>query len=577
MRLIFKSVAVLVVLALLLAGGLWFSLYEFRPALPTQQLFVNGRILTMDSDNRVVNALLLEGEQIAAVGDGDRLRALADENAVVIDLKGKTLLPGFIDAHGHFPGTGLAARGVDLSSPPIGSVRRIADLQAQLRQAESALDEGAWLFGFGYDDSLLAEQRHPTREELDAVSATRPIYLMHSSGHLGMSNTAGLKAAGITLDTPDPEGGEIVRDADGMATGLLLEHATDLVAPLAMDFSFFDFITMSDLAAQQYLAAGVTTAQSGGVDTRFLRGLKLLSDLGRIPQRLIVWPLADKSAEDLDSGLLNAESLHTARFDMKAVKLIADGSIQGYTAHLHQPYYRHPDPSFRGFPRLSDQSLTEQLVKYHCEAYQLAIHGNGDEAIESILNAFAEAQQRCPRDDPRAIVVHAQTATPAQLQRMKALGMTPSFFVAHTFFWGDRHRDRFLGLARASRISPLQDALDEDLRFTVHLDSPVVPMDIGRLLWSATTRQTRSGAVLGEEQRVDIWQALRSVTIDAAWQSFEEQRLGSLEVGKQADLVQLDRDPTEGAEALLAFKVERTWIGGRCVYQRGRDDCELTE
>ena len=260
MRLIFKSVAVLVVLALLLAGGLWFSLYEFRPALPTQQLFVNGRILTMDSDNRVVNALLLEGEQIAAVGDGDRLRALADENAVVIDLKGKTLLPGFIDAHGHFPGTGLAARGVDLSSPPIGSVRRIADLQAQLRQAESALDEGAWLFGFGYDDSLLAEQRHPTREELDAVSATRPIYLMHSSGHLGMSNTAGLNAAGITLDTPDPEGGEIVRDADGMATGLLLEHATDLVAPLAMDFSFFDFITMSDLAAQQYLAAGVTTA-----------------------------------------------------------------------------------------------------------------------------------------------------------------------------------------------------------------------------------------------------------------------------------------------------------------------------
>uniref|UniRef100_UPI0035668CF6 amidohydrolase family protein n=1 Tax=Spongiibacter sp. TaxID=2024860 RepID=UPI0035668CF6 len=157
---------------------------------------------------------------------------------------------------------------------------------------------------------------------------------------------------------------------------------------------------------------------------------------------------------------------------------------------------------------------------------------------------------------------------------MKALGMTPSFFVAHTFFWGDRHRDQFLGPERAARISPLRDALERELPFSIHLDSPVVPMDIGRLLWSAVTRQTRSGQVLGEDQRLSIMQALRAVTIDAAWQSFEEQRLGSLEPGKLADLVLLDRDPLLGPEQLLNFKVDQLWIGGRCYYQRGQSQCQ---
>ena len=151
--------------------------------------------------------------------------------------------------------------------------------------------------------------------------------------------------------------------------------------------------------------------------------------------------------------------------------------------------------------------------------------------------------------------------------------MTPSFFVAHTFFWGDRHRDQFLGPARAAAISPLKNALDRELRFTTHLDSPVVPMDIGRLLWSAVTRETRSGKVLGDDQRVSIMQALRSVTIDAAWQSFQEEQLGSLEPGKLADMVLLDRDPLQGPEQLLNFKVEQLWIGGRCYYQRDQQQC----
>ncbi len=574
MRLIIKSLALLLLVFIALAVAVGYSLRGPRPPLPGLQLFVNGQILSMDADNRIFEAMAVRGERIEALGSRAEITALADDDAVIIDLGGRTLLPGFIDAHGHFPGTGLSARGVDLSSPPIGEVRSIADIQARLRAAERQLKKGQWLFAFGYDDSLLAEGRHPSRDDLDAVSATRPIFLLHSSGHMGVSNSAGLAAGGIDDSSPDPEGGEIVRDGSGRATGLLLEHATDVVAPLAMDFSLLDFVAMADTAAQQYLQAGVTTAQSGGVDGRMLNGLYGLSWLGRIPQRLITWPLAHQAGEAILSGELDLEKFNGPRFSASAIKLIADGSLQGYTGFLSLPYHRHADPDFAGFARYQQQALDEEVAAFHCRGFQLAIHGNGDAAIDMVLDAFERAQQRCPASDPRAVVVHAQTARPDQLDRMKALGMTPSFFVAHTFFWGDRHRDQFLGPERAARISPLRDALERELPFSIHLDSPVVPMDIGRLLWSAVTRQTRSGQVLGEDQRLSIMQALRAVTIDAAWQSFEEQRLGSLEPGKLADLVLLDRDPLLGPEQLLNFKVDQLWIGGRCYYQRGQSQCQ---
>ncbi|WP_286694777.1 amidohydrolase [Spongiibacter sp. UBA1325] len=573
MRLMIKSLSLLLVLLALLAAALWFSWRGPQPPLPSQQAFVNGHILTMDAENRIAEALLLNGERIEAVGNNAEIRALIDDDVTVYDLQGRTLLPGFIDAHGHFPGTGLSARGVDLSSPPIGNVNSIADIQSRLRAAESALKEGQWLFGFGYDDSLLTEARHPTRDELDAVSTQRPIYLMHSSGHLAVTNSAGLALAGIGPETPDPEGGEIQRDESGRATGLLLEHATDLVAPLAMDFTLLDFVAMADMATQQYLQAGVTTVQSGGVDGRMLQGLYGLSMLNRVPQRVIAWPMGQQVGEQMLTGDLNLQRFQSKKFATPAVKLVADGSIQGYTAYLAMPYHRHSDADFVGFARYAQQQLDDDVAAYHCRGYQLAIHGNGDAAIDMLLDAFERAQQQCPNADPRAIVVHAQTARPDQLDRMKSLGMTPSFFVAHTFFWGDRHREQFLGPARAAAISPLKNALDRELRFTTHLDSPVVPMDIGRLLWSAVTRETRSGKVLGDDQRVSIMQALRSVTIDAAWQSFQEEQLGSLEPGKLADMVLLDRDPLRGPEQLLNFKVDQLWIGGRCYYQRDQQQC----
>ncbi len=567
-KLLIAIAALLLTLAAIVAGALLW-LRGATPPLPAHQVYINGVVLTMDADNRVAEAVSVRGERIEAVGTNAEIEALIGADTLVRDLGGRTLLPGFIDAHGHFPGSGLGIMGADLNSPPIGAIDNIPQLQQALRRQLEQQGDRHWLFGFGYDDSQLAEQRHPTRADLDAVSSERPIYIMHISGHMGVANSAALAAAGIDANTPDPAGGVIVRDpATGEPTGLLQEHAVDAVAALAMDFGFLDFVAMADHAGAEYLAAGVTTAQSGGVDSRMLQGLALLSTLKRVPQRLELWPMRSAMGEALLDGSFDASRYQSDKVRVGAVKFITDGSIQGYTGYLALPYH-HPhegDSDYRGYPRLEVDTLNREVQRFHCAGFQIALHGNGDAAIELIIDAFQQAQQHCPRSDARPIIVHAQMARDDQLDAMAELGMTPSFFSAHTYYWGDRHRDIFMGPERAARMSPTRSALQRGLRFSVHLDTPVVPMDPLLLVWSTVNRLSASGAAIGPEQRVDVMTALRAVTIDAAWQIFREGDIGSIEPGKLADLVVLSGDPRAQPEAIRELRVLRTVIGGRSYY-----------
>lgn len=562
--------ALLLTLVLAVAAGLlWIS--GGKPPLPPHQVFLDAVVLTMDGGNTVAEAVSVRGDRIEAVGRTGDIEALIDGDTVVHRLDGKTLIPGFIDAHGHFPGSGLSELGADLNSPPIGGVRSIDELQQVLRRHIDAHPERHWVFGFGYDDTLLAEHRHPTRAELDAVAGDRPLVLLHISGHMAMANSQALAEAGITARTPDPEGGVIVRDpASGEPTGLLQEHATTPVLILAMDFSAGDFLQMIDAAAAEYLAQGVTTAQSGGVDINMLRGLYLASRLGRIPQRLEIWPMAETLGPAVLSGELDPDDYQRPEFHVGAIKLMADGSIQGFTGHLHDPYYTpyEGDAEYRGYPRMDEAALKEQMLAYHRAGLQVAIHGNGDEAIESIIAAYRYAQAQYPREDARPIIVHAQMAREDQLDAMVELGMTPSFFSAHTYYWGDRHRDIFMGPERAARMSPTRSALERGLRFSVHLDTPVVPMDPLLLLWSTVQRVSASGAEIGPEQRIGVMEALRAMTIDAAWQIHREHELGSIEAGKLADLVVLSDDPRRQPERIRELKVEQVVIGGRKWFDR---------
>ena len=525
----------------------------------------------MDGKSRVFEALSVGGERIERLGGNREIRALADADTVVTELAGRSLLPGFVDAHGHFPGSAITLLAADLNSPPMGEITGITELQDALRTQLQDRAAGAWLLGTGYDDTLLAEQRHPSRMELDSVSTDHPIYIMHVSGHMGVANSRALAIAGITADSEDPPGGVIVRRPGSREPlGLLEEAAHEPLAALVLDFSLLDGVKMAMAASDEYVSEGITTAQSGGVEAGLAQGLAALSRAGLIVPRLVLFGWYDELGEQWLSGEFDPAAVDSDRLSMAAVKIVADGSIQGYTGYLQLPYHRafKGDPEYRGYPAMPAEELAREVARYHNADIQLAIHGNGDAAIDDILDAFGQAQAESPQADPRLILIHAQMAREDQLLRMKELGVTPSFFSAHTYYWGDRHRDIFMGPQRAARMSPTRSAQDIGLRYSVHLDTPVTPMQPLQLLWSTVNRVSTSGAVIGPQQRISPMMALRAMTIDAAWQVFQEDRIGSLEPGKLADLVILSGDPLSEQEDIRRLKVLETVIGGVSVYRR---------
>jgi len=531
-------------------------------------VYRGGPILTMDAGGRVVEALAVEGGHIAAAGSEAELRPWIEGGARVVDLGGHALLPGFIDAHGHFPGAGIFALVADLNSPPIGRVGRMADLVGALAAQAAETPEGEWVLGMGYDDTLLAERRHPTRRDLDAASSRHPIAAWHVSGHLAAVSSLGLERLGIAAGTPDPEGGRIRREpGGGEPDGVLEESALDPVDAL-LDFSPLEAWRIVRRASALYLAAGVTTAQNGYATPVQMRGLAWLARLRLLPLRVVLWP-GEEAGDALLDGSLRFASPDASRVRLGAVKLIADGSIQGYTAYLSQPYHVPPggDPGYRGYPRMPRDELRQRVARFHAAGFQVAVHGNGDAAIDDVLDAFEAAQREQPRPDARHVVIHAQMARDDQLDRMKALGVIPSFFSLHTYYWGDRHRAIFMGPERAARMSPARSALERGLRFTIHCDSPVVPMEPLRLVWAAVNRRSTGGAVLGAGQRIDVMAALRAVTSDAAWQHFEEGEKGSLEPGKLADLAILDRNPLDDPTGIDRIRVLETQVGGRAAWR----------
>ncbi len=536
-----------------------------------RRVYVGGPILTVDPENRVVEALGIEGNRIAAVGSEVEVRAWAGDRAKVVALGGHAIVPGFIDAHGHFPGEGIWTAVVDLNSPPIGDLETISALIERLRAKAAETPKREWVTGMGYDDTLLAEHRHPTRIDLDRVSTEHPVAIVHISGHLGVVNSLGLAQLGFDRDSPDPDGGRLRRDpVSGELTGVLEENAVEPLQDVIFDRGPLEALRILREASRRALRQGVTTAQVGYAPVRQLRSFPWLSRLGLIPLRLVLWP----GMEAVDTVLAGARPFTSWDPDwvrIGAVKLIADGSIQGYTGYLSEPYHVPPgeDPSYRGYPRIRRDELIERVRRYHEAGYQIAIHGNGDAAIDDILDAFEQAFPGGLAGDARPIVIHAQMARDDQLDRMKRIGVIPSFFSLHTYYWGDRHRDLFMGPERAARMSPAKSALDRGLRFTLHCDAPVVPLSPIKLMWAAVNRRASSGAVIGAEQRIPPSRALRALTIDAAYQHFQEQSLGSLEVGKLADFVILSRSPLEEPESIDEIRVLETVIDGETVYRAG--------
>lgn len=527
--------------------------FEYAEA---DRVLTNGVILTMNSQNAVAEAVAISGEHILAVGSIEEVSRHIGEKTEVSNLVGRTVTPGFIDAHGHFPFSGdIALNMVDLNSPPMGSVRNMGELVDALSAKAAARSPGEWIVGIGYDDTLLVESRHPTRLELDAVTTKHPVFIWHTSLHLAVANSEALRQAGI-----DPVG----------HTGLLLEIAEmGPVMALIPQPETEERIVAIEHAALDYTSRGVTTAQAGLTDERTLGDLVAALAEDRLPIRVMVWPSPDV-ARKLNSGKLDPEITDTGRLKIGAVKIIADGSIQGYTGYLSEPYYITPEnqPGWRGEPIMPRDALVKLIGEFHAAGWQVAVHGNGDAAIDDILAGFDAMLETDPRQDVRPIIVHSQMARDDQLDTMARLNAIPSFFSLHTYYWGDRHRDIFMGPIRAARMSPARSALTKGVRFTIHADTPVTPMEPLRLMWAAVNRRTKTGEFVGAEQRIDPMQALRAITIDAAYQSFDEVEKGSIEPGKFADLVILSANPVDRAETIDTIEIVETILGGQTVYEQ---------
>ena len=567
-RKVVRLLALLLLLTLLASIATWLYL---NPQPHRQQLFINGSILTMDANNTIAEAMLTSGKRVMATGRRDELEKLASIDAVEVDLEGRTVVPGFIEAHGHFPASGLDAIAADLRNPPAGTVNTLDELLQKLKDQVEETNAEDWIIGTGYDDTLLRTDKPLTREELDTVSDKRPVFVRHISGHMAVVNSAGLKLLGIKSTSSSPFGGEIEKDSDGHPTGIIKGTALRPIIGKVFNLSYRRLVKALANSVEDYIVEGVTSVQNGLTRPPLYFPLAIMSATGFIPQRITFWP-EEKLADQIENKHLFPDG---AKVKTGAVKLVTDGAIQLYTAYLSTPYQTIPvgkATGLRGALNFHEIELVRKVRKWHNKGWQLAFHANGDAAIDQVLNAVELAQKKNYREDHRHILVHSQVIRSGQLDRLKQLGMTVSFFPAHIFYWGDRHRRLFLGEKRASRINPLKTALDKGIRFTIHSDSPVTPVDSMGLINSAVIRQTRSNYVLGKEERISVLQALRAVTIDAAWQVFRDDEIGSLEPGKLADFAILSQNPLNNSlsesEQLTDIKVEETWIGGVKRYDR---------
>jgi len=576
------------------------------------RIFEGGTVLTLDEALPVAEAVALQGDRILAVGSRDDVMKHRGPATEVIPLLGRTMLPGFVDGHSHIAAMVDTWGWPDLSPPPAGDVESFEDLFARLRQhlAQTAPPPGSTVVAVGYDDSLLAERRHPLADELDALSTTRGLVLIHVSGHLATANHFALEQAGYVPGAEDPPGGVIWRDAHGVPTGVVAEQAVFGLLAHLPPRTPEEQLGILEQVQLHYASQGITTAQEGQTSPAALALLEEAARQRRLLIDIVAYPKWTTLTESLSTRVApRAHATHRhdcgrerheeapgstqvlrefkerkrvgeyqGRLKVGGVKLTADGSPQGKTAYLSRPYFKPPQnepPDYRGHPVVSQEELDAWFDKAYAEDLQLLVHCNGDAAADMMIAAVRAAQARHGPKALRPVMIHAQTVREDQLDAMKALGILPSYFNVHTFYWGDWHLHETLGPERAPRISPLASTLRRGMTLSLHSDAPVVPLEPMRLLDAAVNRTTRSGAVLGPDQRISPRDALAGLTWGNALLYSEESTKGRIAPGLRADLVVLSDNPlTVAPHALVDLKVLLTVKDGEDLFSAPEWDAD---
>ena len=516
------------------------------------EIYFNGDIITMEGKSpEYAEAVAVKNGKIVFVGSKAEADKLIGDSTKMNDLKGKTLLPGFIDGHGHAFNSGVQALAANLLPAPDGTGNDIPAIDTLLKEWESknkgTIGKYGWIMGFGYDDAQLKEGRHPTADDLDKVSDTIPIVIIHQSGHLAVMNHKALEIAGFNADTKDPEGGVIRRKKGSREPDGVLEE-------MAFFLPMFKIMGNLDTTANQkialagidaYVKFGYTTLQEGRATKEACDTWMSLGKQGKLKVDIACYTDIQGNIPYIKSTGVQKDYIN--HFRVAGVKLSLDGSPQGKTAWLTEPYKVPPQgqpADYAGYPAIPGQTNVNAFVDTaFANNWQIITHCNGDAALDAYIVAVRNATSLYGNNDRRSVVIHAQTARFDQLDSMKVLGMMPSFFGMHTYYWGDWHMNETLGKERAFRISPAATALKKGMIFTEHHDAPVALPSSIMILYSVVNRLSRTGVVIGPDERISVYDGLRSLTSWAAYQYFEENSKGTLKAGKLADMVILSENP----------------------------------
>jgi predicted amidohydrolase YtcJ len=534
------------------------------------RLVLARAIHLLDAASTTAEAMLLAEGRILATGSAAECQAAADAaglDPIRVDLGDATVVPGFIDAHAHPLMYGQMMTWVDCGPDKATSIPEIVAL---LQDAAAGLPAGRPVRGYGYEHRNLAEQRHPTRFELDRVATDREVYLMNASGHGGVVNSYTLERNGIDRDTPNPQGGEFFRDGAGELTGELSDAACNILTGVhgvkvghhGPNFHLADepeeHLRQLDVATSRFLAGGVTTIGDAQVSRREFDMYLRLAEAGRLQVRVSMYLLSHLLDEALEMGLVG--QFGNAHLSFAGIKFYADGTLGGWTAYFPDGYVG--DPCRTGQLYHEPAEYAELIRRAHLAGLQTATHAQSPTAIEMVVSAIESALAESPDDDARHRIEHCGLPTPAQITRMAAAGIRPVNQPQHYYNWGEGVEEA-IGTP-GERFNPLGEFERAGVPVTISSDAPVADPIPLEAIQAAVTRITRRGHRLGpDDLRISALSALRAHTIEGAASLGREDDLGSLEVGKLADFVVLDEDVLEtDPERIGSIRVLQTWVDG---------------
>ena len=523
-----------------------------------------GKIVTVDVDESIAEAVAVKYGRIITVGSDSEVERVIGGDTKVIDLGGRTVIPGLIDSHCHMMMVGVQREmNVDLSEE--AGVHSISDLVERLKAKTEVTPKSEWVTGYQEDDSKLAEKRHPTRWELDKASTEHPIMISTVGGHFSMANSLAFEMANVTKNTPDPVGGKFDRDPEtGELTGGLHEKAIGLVQPGGpSEPTREQSYEGAKRILQECTEVGLTCIYDT-VGKSQIRAALDLKNSGELPIRVRMDISVDLFSELDRLGIYRGMGDDWVR--ICGLKFFFDGAISARTAAVTEPYLNKP--SFYGVMATTKEIATKTITDAYAEGYRISAHANGDAAIIMYLDIMEKVQAKYPREDHRNRDIHCTVINPELVERIRKLKILPTIFGPYVYYHGDKLLPAF-GEERLERMFAARSFLDAGVKIAAHSDHPCAPFPPLMALHGLVNRTTRGGKPIGRSQKVSVMEALKLYTVNAAYQQFDEDKLGSIEEGKLADMVVLGRDIlTVPTEEIIDIPVEMTIIDGKIVYQR---------